>query len=162
MRTSLIGRNPATQPVTSRPSGSALQRLAWRSLTGCVLSLTVLLGAGADARAADYPNHLIRVYMGYPAGTYLDIVTRHFTERLSKLSGQVVIVENKVGANGMIAMEAAARSKPDGYTMVFGPGLSASAFQYKSLPFDPVKDFARVGGSWRSRLCSSSTHAQRR
>jgi tripartite-type tricarboxylate transporter receptor subunit TctC len=145
MRTSLTSRNPATLPVMSRLQSLTLRHLAWRLLTGCLLSLIVLIGAGADARAADYPNHLIRVYMGYPAGTYLDIVTRHFTERLSRLSGQVVIVENKVGANGMMAMEAAARSKPDGYTLVFGPGLSASAFQYKSLPFDPVKDFTRVG-----------------
>src|SRR5262249_20034268 len=114
MRISLINRNPATLPVMSHLPGTALRRLAGRLLMGCVLCLTALLGTGADARAADYPNHLIRVYMGYPAGTYLDIVTRHFTERLSKLSGQVVIVENKVGANGMMAMEAAARSKPDG------------------------------------------------
>jgi tripartite-type tricarboxylate transporter receptor subunit TctC len=105
----------------------------------------LLTACAVPALAQDYPNRLIRVYLGFPPGTSLDLVTRHFTERLAQLSGQTVIVENKVGASGMIAMEAGARSKPDGYTLVFGPGLSASAFQFKSLGFDPVKDFARVG-----------------
>ena len=141
MRITLIGR----LPVRSRPSNFASRGFAQLWVTACLFGLATMLAAGTDAGAQDYPNRLIRVFMGYPAGTYLDIVTRHFTERLSKLSGQVVIVENKVGANGMMAMEAAARSKPDGYTLVFGPGLSASAFQYKSLPFNPVKDFTRVG-----------------
>jgi tripartite-type tricarboxylate transporter receptor subunit TctC len=141
MRITLIG----LVPVMSRLSNTVLRGFAQLWVVACLVSLAILLGAGTDAGAQGYPNRLIRVYMGYPAGTYLDIVTRHFTQRLSQLSGQVVIVENKVGASGMMAMEAAARSKPDGYTLVFGPGLSASAFQYKSLPFDPVKDFTRVG-----------------
>jgi tripartite-type tricarboxylate transporter receptor subunit TctC len=112
--------------------------IAWMAL------FVVFIYVDQSACAQDYPNHLIRTYMGFPAGTYLDIVTRHFTDRLAQLSGQTVIVENKVGAGGMMAMEAGARAKPDGYTLVFGPGLSASVFQFKSLAFDPVKDFTRV------------------
>ena len=106
--------------------------------------VVLLISCATTALAQDYPNRLIQVYLGFPPGTSLDLVTRHFTERLAKISGQTVVVENKVGASGMIAMEAAVRSKPDGYTLVFGPGLAASAFQFKALPFDPVKDFARV------------------
>ena len=119
------------------PALAALTRSA-------LVGVTLLLACVAPALAEDYPNRLIRAYMGFPAGTYLDIVTRHFTDRLAQLCGQTVIVENKVGASGMMAMEAGARAKPDGYTLVFGPGLSASAFQFKSLAFDPVKDFTRV------------------
>jgi tripartite-type tricarboxylate transporter receptor subunit TctC len=109
-----------------------------------LISGALIIAANLPATAQDYPNRLIRAYMGFPAGTYLDIVTRHFTDRLAQLAGQPVIVENKVGASGMMAMEAGARSKPDGYTLVFGPGLSASAFQFKTLAFDPIKDFTRV------------------
>lgn len=116
----------------------------WATMRVALTAAALLVAAAVPAHAQDYPNRLIRAYMGFPAGTYLDIVTRHFTDRLSQLSGQTVIVENKVGANGMMAMEAGARSKPDGYTLVFGPGLSVGAFQFKSLAFDPVKDFTRV------------------
>lgn len=109
-----------------------------------IKAAVILLALGTTGFAQDYPSRLIRVYLGFPAGTSLDLVTRHFTERLAQLSGQTVIVENKVGASGMIAMEAGARAKPDGYSLVFGPGLSASSFQFKTLAFDPVKDFSRV------------------
>jgi len=122
--------------------GSHIARLT--NTCAALIGAALILVAATAACAQDYPNRLIRAYMGFPAGTYLDIVTRHFTDRLAQLSGQTVIVENKVGASGMMAMEAGARSKPDGYTLVFGPGLSASAFQFKSLAFDPVKDFTRV------------------
>jgi len=127
---------PASRTIVRTIVSVSLRAVA----LGCLATTLV----AAPVRADDYPNKPIRVYMGFPAGTYLDIVTRHFTDRLQKLSGQTVIVENKVGAGGMMAMEAAARSKPDGYSMVFGPGVSAAAFQYKSLPFDPVKDFTRI------------------
>lgn len=106
----------------------------------------VLAVPAMPAAAQDYPNKPIHIYMGFPAGTYLDIVTRHFSERLQKLAGQPVVVENKVGAGGMIAMEATARSAPDGYTIHFGPGASAAVVQFKTLPFDPVKDFIPVAG----------------
>ncbi len=127
-------RNPFHR---ARAASVALTRSA-------LVGVTLLLACAAPALAEDYPNRLIHAYMGFPAGTYLDIVTRHFTDRLAQLCGQTVIVDNKVGASGMMAMEAGARAKPDGYTLVFGPGLSASAFQFKALAFDPVKDFTRV------------------
>ncbi len=128
---------PISHPVTPSSRSTWIRSAA----VGCIAAMVAALPAAAQ----DYPNKLIHVYMGFPAGTYLDIVTRHFTDRLQKLAGQTVVVENKVGAGSMIAMEAAARSKPDGYTIVFGPGASAAAVQFKSLPFDPVKDFVRIG-----------------
>jgi len=118
--------------------------LARASLCRLGLGLGLGLLLAAPAFAQSYPERPIRVFMAFPAGTYLDIVTRHFTERLQKLAGQPVIVENKVGAGGMLAMEAGARAKPDGYTIVFGPGASAASVQFKSLPFDPLKDFTPV------------------
>lgn len=122
-----------------------MPRLSLSGLGALALAaVAAVFAAGAGAAAAqDYPNKPIRVYMGFPAGTYLDIVTRHFTDRLSQLAGQPVVVENKVGMNGQMAMEAVARARPDGYSIVFGPGASA-AVQYKQLPFDGVKDFTRI------------------
>jgi tripartite-type tricarboxylate transporter receptor subunit TctC len=124
--------------------GRGFLKTSYAIVCAALIGAALVFVATAPALAQDYPNRLIRAYIGFPAGTYLDIVTRHFTDRLAQLSGQTVIVDNKVGASGMMAMEAGARSKPDGYTLVFGPGLSASAFQFKSLAFDPVKDFTRV------------------
>src|SRR5271165_2062602 len=98
MRIILIGR----LPMLSRLLNVALRGFAQLWATGCLFSLAIMLAAGIGAGAQDYPNRLIRAYMGYPAGTYLDIVTRHFTDRLAQLCGQTVIVENKVGASGMM------------------------------------------------------------
>jgi tripartite-type tricarboxylate transporter receptor subunit TctC len=83
----------------------------------------------------------------FPAGTGADIYVRYFSEKMSALAGKPVIVENKGGAMGNIGTEAAAKSRPDGYTILIVPGSStmASAVStFKKLPFDPVKDFTPV------------------
>lgn len=111
----------------------------------CAAALAMLAVAGVDRAAAqDYPNRTIVMYNGFPAGTSPDIVSRHFANQLKILGGQTVIVENKVGANAMIAMQAAGRAKPDGYTLLFGPGASAATVQQKTLPFDADKDFVPI------------------
>lgn len=109
------------------------------------LALAVLLLVGsAPAVAQDYPAKAIHIDMGYPAGTYLDIVTRHFATNLQRVVGKPVIVENRVGAGGMIAMAATAKAPPDGYNIHFGTGASAASVQFKQLAFDPVKDFTPI------------------
>jgi tripartite-type tricarboxylate transporter receptor subunit TctC len=72
---------------------------------------------------------------------------RYFSDKLSALAGKPVIVENRGGAAGMIGTETAAKSKPDGYTILITPGsatLAAAKHIFKKLPFDPLKDFAPV------------------
>jgi tripartite-type tricarboxylate transporter receptor subunit TctC len=72
---------------------------------------------------------------------------RYYSDRLSKLAGRPVVVENKVGVQGNIATEYVARSKADGYTIMITPAsstLAAARHLFKQLPFDPDKDFTPV------------------
>jgi tripartite-type tricarboxylate transporter receptor subunit TctC len=99
------------------------------------------------AAAQDYPAREIRSLCNYAPGSGADIIVRFYSDRLSKLAGRPVIVENKVGANGALATEALAKSKPDGYTILITPASSTIAsapYLFKSLPFDTERDFAAV------------------
>jgi tripartite-type tricarboxylate transporter receptor subunit TctC len=89
---------------------------------GIILTILIGLALGiTQAPAQDgYPNKPIRVLIPYAAGGLTDVVARHYAERLRPLLGQNVIVENKPGASGIIAIEQMARSAPDGYTIMIG------------------------------------------
>jgi tripartite-type tricarboxylate transporter receptor subunit TctC len=96
--------------------------------------------------SSDWPSGPIRFIVPFPAGSGTDVNARLIGERLSAALKVPVVVENKPGADGSIAAEAAARSKPDGYT-VFVTSNSTHASNpalRKKLPYDPVKDFAPV------------------
>jgi tripartite-type tricarboxylate transporter receptor subunit TctC len=111
-----------------------------------VLVLGLLL-ASAPAGAQDYPTRDIRAICNFPAGTGADVFVRYFSEKLSGLAGKPVIVENRGGALGNIGTEAAARARPDGYTILISPGsstMAAAMSTFKKLPFDPQKDFTPV------------------
>jgi tripartite-type tricarboxylate transporter receptor subunit TctC len=104
------------------------------------------LGA-PPAFAQDYPAHDIRALCNYAAGSGADIIVRFYSDRLSRLAGQQVIVENKVGANGAIATDTLAKARPDGYTILITPASStivAAPYLFKNLPFDSAKDFSAV------------------
>ena len=110
------------------------------------LALTVLF-ATLPAQAQDYPTRDIHAICNFPAGTGGDVFVRFFSEKLSALAGKTVIVDNRGGAFGNIGTEAAARSKPDGYTILIVPGsstMAAAVSGFKKLPFDPIKDFTPV------------------
>lgn len=97
--------------------------------------------------AQQYPSRPITVICGYSAGTGADVLARYFAEKLRVLSGQPVVVENKVGALTMVASETAAKARPDGYTIYVTAGnasLAAPPFLFKKLPFDPIADFTPV------------------
>ena len=99
------------------------------------------------AQAQDYPSREIRSLCNYAPGSGADIIVRFYSDRLAKLAGKPVIVENKVGAQGALATDALAKSKPDGYTLLITPASSTIAsapYLFKSLPFDTEKDFAAV------------------
>jgi tripartite-type tricarboxylate transporter receptor subunit TctC len=113
-------------------------------MSGLVLGI---LMASLPAQAQDYPTKDIHAICNFPAGTGADIYVRYFSEKFSPLAGKPVIVDNKGGAMGNIGTEAAAKSRPDGYTILIVPGSStmASAVStFKKLPFDPIKDFTPV------------------
>ena len=87
----------------------------------------------------------IRFYVGFPPGGSTDIISRLLGQKLSERLKQPVVVEQKVGATGLIANDAVAKSAPDGATMVLlTGGHPGTAAVMKSLPYDPVKDFGMV------------------
>lgn len=100
--------------------------------------------APAQAQAAWPTAHPIRVLVGYPPGGFTDITARLISDKLSARLGQTVIVENKPGANGILAVDAVAKSAADGYTFaVVIAAHAANSSLYKKLPYDP-KDLAAV------------------
>ena len=97
--------------------------------------------------AQEYPAREIHAVSPVAAGSGGDILVRYYSDKLSKLAGKPVVVDNKGGAAGIIGTEFAARAKPDGYTLLFTPASSMLAAQphfYKKLSFDPLKDFVPV------------------
>lgn len=112
---------------------------------------SVLLAACAaivsvPVHAEEFPSRPIQVYIGFPPGSGADILTRFYADKMSILLKQTVVVQNKAGANGNIAAEAVARSKPDGYSVLFGPSaaIAGGKFLYKNMPVDSLNDFAMV------------------
>ncbi len=103
--------------------------------------------AAGDARGAAYPDHPVRIIVGYPPGGATDIMARLFGNYLSQKLGQQFIVENKPGAGNNIATELAAKSAPDGYTLFLAnPANTINATLYKHLRFNFLKDMDPVAG----------------
>jgi tripartite-type tricarboxylate transporter receptor subunit TctC len=103
-------------------------------------------GDATPGYAQDFPAHPINVYVGFPPGSGADILTRFYADKMSAILKQPVLVQNKPGANGNIAAETVARSKPDGYSLLFGPSaaIAGGKFLYKNMPVDSLKDYAMV------------------
>jgi tripartite-type tricarboxylate transporter receptor subunit TctC len=101
--------------------------------------------ARAQAPKADFPNRPVRLIVPVAAGGPTDIVARMLAEKLSKIWGQQVVIENKGGAGTNIGNEYVAQSEPDGYTILFATAsLAVNTSLYRSLSYDPVADFAPV------------------
>ena len=114
-----------------------------------LVALTLALGAALApwcALAQDaWPSRPIRLILPFPPGGGTDILGRLIAERLTANLGQPVVAENRGGAGGNVGAEAAAKSAPDGYTIVLvAPSLAISPSLYSTLGYDPVKDFAPV------------------
>src|SRR6185312_6251298 len=114
-----------------------------RTAAALLVGLAALV---APAAAQDYPTRPITMVLPFPAGSGIDVTARLVADNLSTRLGQPVVVENKAGANGVLAATAVARSAPDGYTIFMTTNSSQSAAPYlmKSVPYDPVKDFAPI------------------
>ncbi len=100
----------------------------------------------AGATAQDYPSKPIRMIVPYPPGGATDILARNIQQPMSEILGQPIVIDNKAGAGGSIGTAQAARSAPDGYTLVFG-NLGPNAINVSLNPdigYDPVKDFAPI------------------
>lgn len=107
---------------------------------------SLLLARGAAAQATDYPNNTIRILVPFAAGSATDNGARHIADRLGKAWKVGVVVDNKPGANGFIAAQAAQQSKPDGYTIFVtsNTAMASNVAMFKSLPYDPVNEFEPI------------------
>lgn len=101
--------------------------------------------SGAARAQTQWPTRFVRLIVPYPAGGGADAIARIVGARLSEMWGQQVLIENRGGAGGNLASEAAARSAPDGYTMYLGGEfLSTNPHIYPKLSYDPIADLMPV------------------
>ena len=111
------------------------------------ISAVAMAGASLLAHAADpaWPTKPIRLIVLYTPGGASDIIARTLGQKLSESLGQPVVVDNRPGGNGFIGLDIAAHAPADGYTLVLGAApLVVSPALFKSMPFDPVKDFVPI------------------
>jgi tripartite-type tricarboxylate transporter receptor subunit TctC len=123
------------------------------------LALAAVLAAGAAAQ--DYPTKPLRIVVGYTPGGGNDLIARLLAPKLAEGLGQPVIVENRPGAQSIIAVELVAKSPPDGYTLLMGPTgpMAMNPATYSKLPYSSTRDFAPVSmiGSFPLFLCVSAS-----
>jgi len=116
-----------------------VKRVVWAGL----VCLGVL--AGQAQAQSNYPARPVRIIVPSAPGGGTDIVARVLAQHFSRAFGQPFVVENKPGAGNMIGVEAAARSVPDGYTLLFVPStLVLNSVLYKNVSYDPLRDFAPI------------------
>ena len=110
------------------------------------VSAIAALPSALLAQTDSYPNKQLRFIVSFPAGSATDQVARLIAPQITRQTGQTVIVDNRGGASGFIAAEAAAKAPPDGYTVLITTGTThaANPALFKKLPYDPVKDFVPV------------------
>jgi len=113
-----------------------------------------LAALAAPASAQSYPTRPIRLIVAYPPGGASDLIARVFAAPLSERLGQPIVVENRPGANGNVAAEAAARAEADGHTLFLGPSsvFTINPHLYARMPVDPLKDFAPIASLIENEL----------
>lgn len=121
------------------------------------LSALTLAAYGTAAQAQDaakWPTHTVRLITPYPTGGAPDTIARVLAEKLSRKWGQSVIVDNKPGGNGFIAIDAFKRGAKDGHDLIQLDSVHIAAYPYlfKKLPYDPSKDFDVQATLWKAYL----------
>lgn len=112
------------------------------------LAAAVLLGLSGGVAAQDYPNKPIRLIVPFPPGGANDIVARTINTRLPGLLGQSVVIDHRPGAGGNLGAEVAARTAPDGYTLLIANNSLLYNFSlFSKLPYHPFKDFVPISMS---------------
>jgi len=127
------------------PFMPGLTRIAALVIAAVLAGPAPMPALAADALAT-FPGRPVRLIVPFPPGGSTDILARAIGQKLAEAWGQPLVIDNRPGAGGIIGMETAAKAAPDGYTLVMGHvgTLAANPALYKSLPYDPVKDFAPV------------------
>src|ERR671913_1354810 len=113
-----------------------------RTLTTLLVTLAMIAGAHAQS----YPSRPVRIVVPFPPGGAVDFYARTVQQPLSEALGQTVVIDNRVGASGMVGADHVAKSAPDGYTLLLGniASLAINAGIYAKMPYDPVKDFTPI------------------
>ena len=122
-------------------------------------SLLALGLIAVSAQAQTYPDKNIRLVIPFPPGGGTDILARLVAQKLTEANKWTIVPDNKAGAGGTLGITEAARGKPDGYDMVMGQkdNLVVGPWLYKSLPWNPVKDFAPVAHvAWSPVIIATS------
>lgn len=117
-----------------------------REFAGLLGTAVVVIAAATNARAEAFPSRTVRIIVPFSAGGSADVTARILAEGLNAAWGQPVIIENKPGAGTTLASNSVARSAPDGYTLylAYNQSFAATASLYRSLPYDPIKDFTPI------------------
>jgi tripartite-type tricarboxylate transporter receptor subunit TctC len=117
----------------------------WRRLSLVIIAAVAVGFGGDDTQAQTWPQKPVRIIVPYAAGGNSDGMARITAQRLTEAFGQSFVIENRLGANGAIATEAAARAPADGYTLLWGatPTITINPAMTK-VNYDPVKDFAPI------------------
>ncbi len=117
-----------------------------RSICSLSFAAFATICALPAAAQAPYPNHAIKLLVPIPPGGAPDVAARLLGQYLSESLGQPVVIENRSGANGNIAGEAAAKATPDGYTLLLAAdsGIVINPHVYSKMPFDPLKDLVPI------------------
>ncbi len=110
------------------------------------MAVLLLASAAAQVMAADFPTKPVRFIVAFPPGSATDIVGRLYTQKWTEMWGHQVIADNRPGAGGSIAAAIAAKSTPDGDTLLMhSSGHTVNPSLYAKLPFDTLKDFVDIG-----------------
>jgi tripartite-type tricarboxylate transporter receptor subunit TctC len=117
-----------------------------RSRRAFLLSAGALLAAPRARAQAAFPSKPIHILVGFAPGGATDTAARLIGEHLARLAGQPVIVENRLGASGIVAASAVAKAPPDGHTLLLAgsDALMAAQALFSSLPYDPNRDFSFI------------------
>jgi tripartite-type tricarboxylate transporter receptor subunit TctC len=116
-----------------------------QSLASLALAASLAFATADRAGAQTYPTHPVRVIVPFAAGGVADITVRVVSEKLGDKLGQRFVIENQAGAGGIAAARTVKSSSPDGYTLaLLSNGTAVSVPLFKTLPFDPLKDFTAI------------------
>lgn len=123
-------------------------RKIFRNALGAVAALMLGLTASPASYAQTYPTKPIKLVVGFAAGGPTDVIARLLAQDMTASLGQSVLVENKTGANSLIATETVAKAPPDGYTLLFASlSHNVNAILLEKAQYDPLRDFAPIGNA---------------
>ena len=123
-----------------------IKRKTLKMVAAAAVAVMGGIGMTGGALAQGFPDKPVKIVVPFTAGGLADVLARGLANELSKTWPQLVVVENKPGANTIIAAEFTARTPADGYTLLLAndPTVSSNQYLYNKLPYDPVKDFTPV------------------